>query len=116
MTKRLRPARQKMIHPGIGDKRTGATALYRLYDANGQILYVGISRNPAWRWGAHAEQHPWWLDVDSFDVEWHPSRAAAEAAEKHAILTERPARNVTHTPKHSQRILAAIARTKPPTE
>jgi predicted GIY-YIG superfamily endonuclease len=72
------------------------TALYRLYDAAGDLLYIGIAKDPASRWKSHAN-HPrtsgWWPLVSRKEVEWLPSREAADVAETEAIKKERPAHN-----------------------
>ena len=39
---------------------------------------------------------PWWDELRSLTVEWYDTRAEAEAAEKAAILAERPKYNVTY--------------------
>ncbi|MEU3282892.1 type II toxin-antitoxin system Phd/YefM family antitoxin [Streptomyces antibioticus] len=69
------------------------TALYRLFDANGALLYVGISTQPDTRWTQHASDKPWWPLVQCRKVEWHPDRTAAEAAEREAVRTEEPLYN-----------------------
>lgn len=76
------------------------TALYRLYDAGDQLLYVGITRNPERRWSMHSytAARTWWPKVARKAIEWHPSREAAAAAELVAISTEAPAFNVAGTP------------------
>jgi GIY-YIG catalytic domain len=76
--------------------RQGRTALYRLYDAEGELLYVGISQNPDVRWGQHSQNKPWWPAVEERKIEWHETRAAAAVAEKAAIRTERPYWNLNH--------------------
>lgn len=74
----------------------GRTALYRLYDASGQLLYAGIAANPKERWEDHAAKKPWWPEVARRDVEWFATREAAEAAEQDAIVAERPRHNAKH--------------------
>lgn len=67
-------------------------ALYRLYDAAGTLLYVGISANPEQRWKVHSwtKAKPWWPDVARKTVEWHDSPESAALAEHIAIATESP--------------------------
>ncbi|MEU3990137.1 GntR family transcriptional regulator [Streptomyces platensis] len=74
------------------------TALYRLYDADGLLLYVGISSNPQRRWWEHAARYAsaWWPLVATRTVEWLDTRDLAAAAERHAIKTESPAHNFAH--------------------
>lgn len=70
------------------------TALYRLYDANDQLLYVGISDNPRQRWGTHSAEQVWWPLVVRKTVEWFGNRREAAKAEAAAIRAESPAKNV----------------------
>lgn len=72
------------------------TALYRLRDSGGQILYIGISANPLRRWPEHAADKPWWPDVSDLSMQWFENRPDALAAEARAIRTERPLHNVVH--------------------
>lgn len=74
------------------------TALYRMFGADGELLYLGISRNFGTRWQTHASRSVWWPDVRSQAIDWHESREAAAAAEIDAIRTERPKYNVAHNP------------------
>ena len=73
------------------------TALYRHFDGDGGLLYIGISKDPQGRWMAHrGNREPWvHLAVRRTD-EWHPSRPAALAAERDAVRKERPRFNGTH--------------------
>ncbi|MGW3861094.1 GIY-YIG nuclease family protein [Streptomyces sp. NPDC005047] len=73
--------------------RARRTALYRLYDGAGVLLYVGISCNLSERWKDHREEKPWWPQVTEKRVEWYGKRAEAESAEVHAIITEEPLHN-----------------------
>lgn len=74
------------------------TAIYRLYNADNQLLYVGISRDPDARWKAHRYEEPkaWCALVASRSLEWLDSREDALAAEATAIKSERPRFNGTH--------------------
>lgn len=69
------------------------TALYRLTDADGRLLYVGITTDPETRYKKHEGTAPWWPLVVGRSVEWHPTRPAAEHAETTAIKEEAPAYN-----------------------
>jgi prevent-host-death family protein len=91
-------------------------ALYRLIDAGGVLLYVGISDDVGRRWSQHLKQKTWWPQVHRQTVDWHPSRAAAEAAEAAAIQIEQPVHNVRHSvnprPRVTQDLLSGgIVRT-----
>ncbi|GAA0454020.1 GntR family transcriptional regulator [Streptomyces sp. NPDC046215] len=74
------------------------TALYRLYDADERLLYVGITSNPKARMAHHATSKPWWSTVITRETEWFDTREAATAAEVSAILAEKPVHNRTHNP------------------
>jgi hypothetical protein len=39
-------------------------ALYRMYDAGGDLLYVGISRSLVERWRTHRREAAWWHEPD----------------------------------------------------
>lgn len=72
----------------------GRTAVYRFYDCNDTLIYVGITNNPVKRWALHAYEKPWWKDVALREVEWFPTREEAEAVESQLISTYRPKWNV----------------------
>jgi predicted GIY-YIG superfamily endonuclease len=92
---------------------TDRTALYRLYDADGHLLYVGVTGDPATRWHGHAHDKGWWPQVALRQVEWKATREEALAAEKEAIYTERPKYNVNHRyPRVSPESEALCARVR----
>lgn len=72
------------------------TALYRVRNTGGDLLYIGISDRPEYRWFSHRRQHSWWSEVAEYSLEWHDSREAAEAAEYKAIRAEKPRHNSTY--------------------
>lgn len=69
------------------------TTLYRCFDDNGDLLYVGISWNAAARLAAHQRGSGWWAEVVRIDLEHFPTRAHAARAETEAIRQEWPAYN-----------------------
>lgn len=73
------------------------TALYKLYDENDVLLYVGVTNNTAVRWAKHAADKPWWSDVSRQEITWHADRASALAAEKESIRAGQPRYNSEHT-------------------
>jgi predicted GIY-YIG superfamily endonuclease len=75
------------------DDGTKPCALYRLYDADHTLLYVGMAFDVAARMRTHAKRQPWWDEVVTTDVTWAASRAKADAAETIAITLERPKYN-----------------------
>jgi predicted GIY-YIG superfamily endonuclease len=82
---------------GLIDPRR-LTTVYRLFDANDRLLYVGTSAEPQGRWEQHAREKLWWSAVTRAEVDWHPSRTDAMAAERAAIQNENPLHNDKATP------------------
>lgn len=72
------------------------TDLYRFYDTDDQLLYVGITDRGPRRWREHMAHKPWWSDVARIDLEHIEGRRAAERAERQAIITEQPLHNIVH--------------------
>jgi len=72
------------------------TDLYRFYDSNDRLLYVGISFHAATRASEHRRDKAWWPQVSRMTVEHLTTRTAALAAEQAAIIRERPIHNVIH--------------------
>lgn len=66
------------------------TALYRLYDADGELLYIGISRKPEKRFEQHAACKNWWHLVARKVISSCPTEEAALRAEEAAITAEQP--------------------------
>ncbi|MFH8410719.1 GIY-YIG nuclease family protein [Streptomyces sp. NPDC018019] len=71
----------------------GRTALYRLYDAEEDLLYIGISRKLTQRFREHEHSRSWWHCVKYVDLTWFDSHPRAYAAEKAAQHSERPPYN-----------------------
>lgn len=69
------------------------TALYRFYDADDRLLYVGVSDNLAARFKFH-RQTQWWSAVARKTIAWYGTRNKAFAAEDWAIKTECPLHNL----------------------
>lgn len=68
-------------------------ALYRHFDAEGRLLYVGISKMPERRLDQHRLYSQWFHLMHSTTVEWIDGLAAALSAERVAILNEAPIYN-----------------------
>ena len=69
------------------------TTLYRMFDAAGDLLYVGITSRGGRRFDEHAKVQPWWVEVASVTVEHFATRTEALAAELAAIRVEDPTYN-----------------------
>lgn len=78
------------------------TCVYRAYDVDGHLLYVGISMNPTGRFVSH-QRAPWWPLTDEITVQWFDGREAAKSAERIAIREEAPIYNVAR-PSRTVRI------------
>lgn len=70
------------------------TAVYRHYDKEGTLLYVGCSVDPTFRFVLHAYTAAWHSYSAKCDVEWYHNRADALRAERAAIESEDPIFNV----------------------
>jgi len=77
-------ARDRLRHlPGI---------LYRCFDADDRLLYVGVTTNPNVRMDLHRRtgRSPWWVDVERVEHTIYADRVDALLAERAATLTEAP--------------------------
>ena len=70
--------------------------LYRHFDKDGALLYVGISCNAITRLKQHEHDSGWAAEIARVDIEHFASREEALAAERAAIKNERPKHNVVH--------------------
>jgi hypothetical protein len=68
-------------------------ALYRHFDAAGNLLYVGIAYNPFRRTGNHSFNADWYQSVCRIEIEWHATREKALWLEELAIARENPRHN-----------------------
>lgn len=71
-----------------------AHVLYRFYSATGQLLYVGITMNPAQRFKSHRKSKDWWSEIVGITLEHYANREELADAERRAIQVERPLHNV----------------------
>lgn len=83
--------------PAQQDRRRAA--VYRLFAADGTLLYIGSAYDPDHRCKSHRKAS-WWPKVARRTEEWHPSRGHAYNAEMAAIATEGPACNAMGTPEY----------------
>lgn len=74
------------------------TDLYRHFNLEGELLYVGISINAFERYKQHAIEKDWFDSVINMTVERFSTRQQALEAEKAAIKAEKPKYNVVHNP------------------
>jgi hypothetical protein len=93
---------------GSGTKRDDiavATALYRHFSSDGDLLYVGVSCNPIQRLSQHIAKSDWWNEIATVTIEKFETRALARAAEVEAIRSERPMLNC-HENRKPMRVAA----------
>lgn len=76
------------------------TSVYKYYDANGVLIYVGITRQASSRNRQHNADKEWWRFVESQKVEHLPSRLCARNRERDLILLHRPPFNRVHNREH----------------
>lgn len=70
------------------------TYLYRAYNKDSELCYVGITKNFDIRMNAHKTEKPWWQDeVEYVNVRTYKTRAEAELEESSAIRYEFPKYN-----------------------
>jgi excisionase family DNA binding protein len=70
--------------------------LYRHFDENGQLLYVGISLGAIERLRQHSFGSDWFDEIRTITMETFETRAEALEAERKAIKKENPKHNVIH--------------------
>jgi len=88
----------------------GQTALYRLFDAEGVLLYIGITRHPGVRWKQHQDDKSWWPLVAEKRIEWWDTRLSAGQAEQRAIQEESPLHNSQREPRRIAMITPRASR------
>lgn len=89
---------------------TGTYWHYRAYDADGRLLYLGVTGHPEQRMKAHRSRAAWFRHAARID--WRdagPNRLAAFRAEAAAILAERPVYGTTPGEVQQRRSLARAA-------
>jgi predicted GIY-YIG superfamily endonuclease len=91
---------------------SSCTDLYRLYNDEGDLLYVGISLNAAKRVAEHRRDKNWWPEVSVIKIQriLHTDRAGALFAEKEVIRAENPKYNVVNNCETSSNQRASVDR------
>lgn len=84
-----------------------STTLYRYFDTDDVLLYVGITSNRQNRADQHSKSAVWWRFVARCEMEHFRTRQQAERAERRAIQLEHPVYNKQHAgpPLHIQTAL-----------
>jgi len=71
-----------------------STQLYRHFDAQGQLLYVGISLSAVARLTQHRNSSDWYSQISRVEIQRFDTRSEAEGAEWEAIQKEKPIHNI----------------------
>jgi hypothetical protein len=77
----------------LGSRTATRTAVYRLFDACGRLLYVGKTIDLRKRLGEHRREQAWWPRVRWAEVRWFSDTPVAEDEELHSIREEGPLLN-----------------------
>jgi hypothetical protein len=89
-------AAAKIAHGPSKARVTGKhpTSLYRQFNNEGKLLYVGISLSHLQRLGCHKANAHWFNRISRVEIEHFPSWAEAKTAEDRAIIEEKPECNI----------------------
>lgn len=85
-------------------------ALYRHFDVDGVLLYVGISEQPGARSNGHASDSIWVQFAVREEAMWLDTREEALELERVAIQTEKPLFNRQHANYDKQPTIDYLAR------
>lgn len=78
------------------------TELYRHWDKDDNVLYIGISVNASTRTIGHSRHGSWFSRVVKITIERYDTREEAMRAEAKAIMAENPPYNVVHIVKEKE--------------
>lgn len=76
-------------------------SIYRLFGKDDEFLYVGCTKEPMVRLRTHANERPWWFEVEYALFEHFETKGEALAAELTYIRTFKPKYNFA--PSQSRR-------------
>jgi excinuclease UvrABC nuclease subunit len=77
----------------------GRVALYRHFDEDDVLLYIGVADNLALRLSTHERESLWRMFAVRAEVEWLPDRTTALKAEQALIKELQPIFNTVHADK-----------------
>lgn len=83
-------------------------AVYRLYDADGTLLYIGLTSNPDSRWKDHRKEMLWWREVIAKQLVWYETRRQAAEVERAAIRSEGARYNKSSWPGMTSSLPAGV--------
>lgn len=74
--------------------------LYRHFDKDGRLLYVGISLSAMDRMRQHKCKSSWFPEIANMTIQVFPNKKEAINAEREAIINEKPLHNIRGTKEH----------------
>lgn len=80
----------------MSHERITARAVYRIYDADDSLLYVGMSIQPRQRIHDHSAKE-WFSSADKVKIYWHKTKESALNAEAISIITSKPKFNKAYS-------------------
>lgn len=86
--------------------------VYRFYDSDSSLLYVGVTKSFQTRMSNHRTNQPWWLEVKAVTIEFCDSWEDAVAKEVLAISSEAPRYNKREDKQGDPTPEAALRRPK----
>lgn len=84
-----------MFEKSTSDRRPHI--LYRFYDADDTLLYIGITNSPTTRFNQHRSDKAWFKKVVRSTMQHFATRSELAIAELDAIRDEKPKHNIAHT-------------------
>ncbi len=94
---RITLGREQTVKESTMDNSIQKTTLYRYFDSEGQLLYVGITGDNTKRQSQHRRNSFWFGKIASATFEHFDTRAEADSAETLAIKNEKPLHNIAKT-------------------
>jgi len=97
----------------MSETTAGAVTLYRAWDVDDGLLYIGQTSNLKKRQAEHRRSSEWFARAVRWTTEEYPDREAALVAEAAAIAAERPEFNIGGQPPRpptAEELAAAEAR------
>jgi len=88
-----------IVHKSLEHILEQETYVYRLYDLNNNLLYIGIAKNIQRRFYGHSRKKHWWPEVAKSYIRKYPNREEASRIEKQAIMKYNPLYNSRHNKK-----------------
>lgn len=79
----------------MGDKRR-INFIYRQFDANNVLLYVGVTKKLSSRMHSHLRRSKWRKEITKIELAMFQSREEVYAAERQAIKNEHPKYNIRY--------------------